>query len=135
MGVMDIKDKIKGKDIIIAVVIPILLCFVVPLILYSINNRLLLSSQRYYYDSKLIVLKRIIYIIIYICIFVFYSLRNKGKFLNYLVGFLICIVSIALLFIINNQILLDEVNEFTIGITSFSYFLVGLSAKRSDLNK
>lgn len=132
---MDSEDKNRRNDVIIAVIIPILLCLVIPSILYTIDSKLLISLQRYTYDSKLIVLKRILYILIYICIFIFYSLRNKEKFSNYLVGFLLCIVCIILLFIINNQILLDEINEFTIGITMFSYFLAGLSAKRSDLNK
>lgn len=126
---MNGKNKIEKNDIIISVIIPIVLCLVVPLILYWVNSRLLLLSQKYSYDFKLIVFKRIIYILIYIAIFIFFSLRDSKRFKNYLIGFLLCIASIILLFIINPQIFLDDVNEFIIGGTLFSYFLVGLSMK------
>lgn len=130
---MEFQNEKTMNDVVISTVIPIMLCLAIPIMLYWVNGKLQAQSQRFYYDSKIVIFKYLIYIITYTVIFVFYKLKNDEKSLNYIIGFLVSILCVCILFIINRQILLDSVNTFLIFGTIFNYFLVGLSINITNL--
>ncbi len=117
--------RCSRNDFIVILVIPVVLCLLIPYIMYGISTKL--EVYIFKIDNVKIyiymVMKYFCYFLVAISLYTLYSLKYeqlKGLY-NYLIGFIIIIFIIISICIINYKIYMSAPTEVIVSIAFFNY--------------